>query len=221
MNRDRIYNIANAFGFTFTGVDSLDYSVSPERFIVDTLSLSGESLFREESRLHTLLRTWVRDNSHLLRPELLVSLGSSLEGISLRVLGSICLIAQESDTASKRWNRAIRRILKIVDSDRLYLYPENYPNSRIDQYLSEFGIHYRSVEFQDERKFRGLKWMVENNPWVKNRILMTVSARADIYTYLSNNETAKEKEVCTELDVGKSSFYSIKKSFELIRLAHN
>lgn len=219
MNRDNTYQIANGLGFTFSSAGEGNYTSSPEMFISD-VAARGESLLRAESRLYSLTRTWVRANAQLLRPDGLSSSSKDLSPIGLRFLLSICLIAQDSDPAPKRWNSLIRSLSESIGRDVIYLYPRNYPQDRTDEFLRGAGIHYRRVAFQDNRKFRDLRWIIERNPWIRNRVLMTVSARADIYTYLSIHSDAKEKDICDELGVGKSSFYSIKKSFDLIRLAH-
>ena len=161
MINDRFYKLANGLGFTFNNANP-DFSVPPERFIIDLLKELGTNLITREKRFHSLLRTWFSLCSRFLRVDTLTKLSDELEEAELRILGSLCLIAKEYDS-STRWSRLITRLEKRTKRLKLDFVPKEYPRKSLDPYLLEFGISYREIKFQDERKFMTLEWLVAHN----------------------------------------------------------
>lgn len=202
------YRQANGLGFTFNNAKP-DTSVPPERFIIDLLKELSTNLITGERRLHSLLRTWFSLYSRFLRVDTLTKLSDELEESELRLLGSLCLIAKEHDS-STRWSRLITRLEEKTKRSKLDFVPKDYPKESLDSYLLEFGIRYRVIKFQDERKFMTLEWLVTHNIWIKNRFIMTVSPRADLLTCITiNSDIRSYSDIEEKALIGKSSYYSL------------
>ena len=205
---NRFYKLANGLGFTFNNARP-DNSVAPERFIIDLLKELNTSLVTSERRLHSLLRTWFSLYSRFLRVDTLTKLSDELEEAELRILGSLYLIAKEYDS-STRWSRLITRLEEKTKRSKLDFVPKDYPKESLDSYLLGFGIRYRSIKFQDERKFMTLEWLVSHNIWLKNRFIMTVSPRADLLScFLINENINGYSDIEEKALIGKSSYYSL------------
>ena len=215
MINNRFYRLANGLGFTFNNAKP-DISVPPERFIIDLLKELNTNIITDERRLHSLLRTWFSLYSRFLRVDTLTKLSDELEEAELRILGSLCLIAKEYDT-STRWSRIITRLKDRTKRSKIDFVPQDYPKESLDSYLLGFGIRYRSIKFQDERKFMTLEWLVAHNIWIKNRFIMTVSPRADLLTcFTINKDINSYSDVKEKSLVGKSSYYSLINDIKLI-----
>ncbi len=208
MINNLFYRQANGLGFTFNNAKP-DFSVPPERFIIDLLKELSTNLITGERRLHSLLRTWFSFYSRFLRVDTLTKLSDELEESELRILGSLCLIAKEYDS-STRWSRLITRLEERTKRSKIDFVPKDYPKNSLDSYLLEFGIRYRSIKFQDERKFMTLEWLVAHNIWIKNRFIMTVSPRADLLTcFIINSDINGYSDIEEKALIGKSSYYSL------------
>jgi hypothetical protein len=212
--KNRLYNIANGLGFTFTGGIN-NYTVPPEVFIVELIKECGLSLIKKETRFHSLLRTWININSHLLRTDALLKLSIGLDDVELRILGSLCAIARDSDSKG-RWLKIISHLKNRLQKNEIDVVSNKYPREALDTFLNEFGVNYRKIPFQEDRKFMDRKWLVKNNPWIKGRLLMSVSPRADLATFFRINKERNCKKVCELIFIGRSSFFALKEDIELV-----
>lgn len=206
--------MANSLGFTFNGETITYYDAIPETFLVEVAKL-GNALFYKESRLFSLTRTWVHFYAKFLRVDALKKLSKDMQGIELSILGSFCLIAKEAD--SSKWNGLLEDILKRTKSFRKEIIPRDILENNKDLFLAKFGIYYRSLRFQSSRKFRSLEWLLKNNHWIKNRLIMTVSPRADIFTYLFFHRN--KRDIGPLIDcvfASKSTVYNIREEYDLL-----
>ncbi|OIQ15967.1 MAG: hypothetical protein BM556_16870 [Bacteriovorax sp. MedPE-SWde] len=211
---NEIYDIANGFGFTFAQADEC-HDVSPEMFLSLIINEYGIKLIKREARLHSLVRTWIKTNARFLRTDALKKISLTFESVELSILASFCAIARENDSSS-RWDKLIDFLRKRIVESTASLVPESYPEERMDSYLLEFGIRTRSISFQDLRKFKGRDWLIQNSPWIRNRLIMTVSARADMATYLGLYSDPTEESVCSQIFIGRSSYFSLKEDVSVI-----
>ena len=104
-----------------------------------------------------------------------------------------------------------------LNSKKIDIVPKEYPKEALDIFLKEFNIRYRNIPFQDERKFLGNQWLVKNNIWIRNRLLMTVSPRADLCSYFKLYKDRREKNICKFISIGRSSIFALKSDIELIQ----
>jgi len=215
MISNKSHDIANGLGFTFSGSKN-NYSTPPENFIIEVIKETGMSLIKRETRFHSLLRTWIQTNARYLRTDSLKTLSIDLSDDQLRILGSFCAIARDND-AHARWFKLISFIQGRLNSKKIDIVPKEYPKEALDIFLKEFNIRYRNIPFQDERKFLGNQWLVKNNIWIRNRLLMTVSPRADLCSYFKLYKDRREKNICKFISIGRSSFFALKSDIELIQ----
>lgn len=154
----------------------------PESALIDFLE-SGE--FPEDRKMISLILAWLKEHSELIHIERLKTLLKNLGSFELAVLGGIAIKCVKF--GDFRWNTIINYIKKRntgrirfdVDESE-YLIQKNGE----DLEFSEFGLRLSKISEERPEKILQLKIMIENNRWIRYRILFGVNMRADVATVM-------------------------------------
>ncbi len=205
------------FGFAFYG-EAATESPDPEKLILDVCSL-----FPEEIKVYKMLLTWMGDFGHLINVERLKHLLEKGTDKNIKQqVGLLILSGRQVEGGDKRFQyilESMLNFLKLRTSEVTALLKAQSDPYLIERYsldpiLEKIEVQSYKIETADRKKLMAPRFVIEQNLWLKLRILIGSNYRADV-AYLrslgkyknkyqiwkalgSSQETAYR--ICTELD---------------------
>jgi hypothetical protein len=196
------YTLLTNLGVSFDR--ELDISLSPEECFI---SLIEDHEIIKNKRLLSLAILAFKHIQNYLRPDLFKRLTQRMSKHGQSVLGGIIFRDHLHNPA--RWEGLKKSLHKnrknstIVDSEKLLAV------RGADEFFNNFGIAITPVAVSYEKKLLAKNWFFAQNPWIKNRIFMGPSTRADIYTVKKNFLESTAYRFMERFNYTPSSLYGI------------
>jgi hypothetical protein len=167
-------------GIAFAVNKSKTRNADPERTLLASL---GE--FGEDRKLLKLVLVWLAEYGDLIHVERVKALAADLSTKELAWLGSVAAI-QKGD---RRWSSVVESVKK-----RLGRFPPKHQMSQLDllqaersgadQNFLEFGLTIPVFEAAEPKKVRARAKTLEDNLWLRMRVLFGSNWRADVATLM-------------------------------------
>lgn len=181
MSNDLLRDKWASLGIAFNAPTSI--ISDPESALIDFLK-SGE--FPDDRKMISLILAWLKEYSELIHIERLKTLLNDLGSLELAILGGLARKCMRF--GDFRWNTIINYINKRNTGPlRFDLNESAYLLQKVgeDQEFLEFGLRLAKITEERPEKVVQLKTMIENNRWIRYRILFGVNMRADVATVLA------------------------------------
>lgn len=215
IDRNTLEENLNSLGFTLIANDNGSNKYTPEECLIASCKEIARS-FRRNRRLYTLWVLWLSEYARFLRVDILNKKLDSLSSLEKAFLGAFAFYAYDS-VQSKSWKDLVIAIKKDLKDFNHHYIKEGFDEDDYEDALLEFGVFQKRLGEQPQRKLRPLEYIIGHNPWIKNRVLMTVSPRADIFTAYTMGLKANE---IVKMGVGsKTQVYENIKYCEYYNLA--
>lgn len=183
MNSDHLRDQWASLGIAFN--QKSEIVSDPETALISFLEARE---FPEDRKMISLILAWLKEHSNLVHIERLKTLIEPLGSFELAVLGGIaqkCL-----SYGDFRW-RTIIGYIKKRNTGKLRFETEEseYLLSKKgeDPDFRDFGLRVSTVEPERAEKIIEMRAMIENNRWIRHRVLFGVNMRADVATAMVLN----------------------------------
>ena len=182
MSSDRLRDLWKSMGAAFEAGE-IELPVPPEEIILSTVS-SPE--FPRNKQMIRLMLGWLAMYRELIHVERLKTQSPKLDARSLAVLGGV---AHKQAGQDHRWKAIVRLVEKRL-GDKPLVDPPADPAIQIerkglDPDFTKLGIEVFQTTATQARKFRARRFILDNNPWLKNRLLFGANLRADVATVMA------------------------------------
>lgn len=141
--------------------------------------------FPEDKKMLSLALTWLSKYSKFVHVERLQNLAKDLAPEEIAVLGAIsakCLIFGDH-----RWKKIEKMALKVTRKKTFSFNGDSKLLLQIkgqDKEFQRFNILVAPIQLESDKKFYSTKKIIQNNPWLKFRLLFGSNLRADVATIL-------------------------------------
>ncbi|MCO4794747.1 MAG: hypothetical protein KC493_13595 [Bacteriovoracaceae bacterium] len=182
----------------------LDISLSPEECFI---SLIEDHNIIENRRLLSLAILAFENIQDSLRPDLFKRLSEGMTPRGRAVLGGIIFRGHLSSHG--RWNGLFKLLQKSREGEVIIGNEDLIVARGTDKFFEGFGIRITPVAESGKKKLLEREWLFSHNPWIKNRIFMGPSTRADIYTVKTNFLESTAYRFMERFNYTPSSLYGI------------
>ena len=196
------YDLLSALGVSFKR--DIDISLSPEECF---LSLIEDHEIIKNKRLLSLAILSFKNLQDYLRPDLFKRLIERRGSKTSHILGGI--IFRDHLKSPSRWIGLKKKIKTHIVKKILFSSEDLLEARGKDSFFSDFHIEMTPVLESGKRKLFGKKWFFSRNPWIKNRIFMGPSTRADVYTVKKHFLESNAYRFMERFNYTPSSLYGI------------
>lgn len=151
--------------------------ITPEEVIWNSIPRA----MRERRILH-LLHTWIINHHQLIHADILRKLvATSDDRFSKAILGGLL-----SYTNDSRFEKIMNLADRVSPEDNeanlsaTHTIHASHGKASYDQYMQRFGVMMTELSKEDDKKFRPLEYMLEQNPFIACRMLFGSNWRADV-----------------------------------------
>lgn len=199
--QDSDYQALASLGITFFSTP--DFSIPPESVLAHVLD--KENFIG--NKIYSLLKLFFSEFHDLIRVDLLIKESEEISPIGKATISALALYSLKilGDKRFKKFK------LAPLDYELVLTKHSSESNRGVEKELMEMGIVVRKLGEQPGRKIRDIKWLISNNIWLRNRLLMGVGVRADSFSALELEEIETYYSLSK---VVKSSVSAARKNFK-------
>lgn len=196
------YTLLASLGISFDR--EIDITLSPEECFI---ALIEQHNIIEQRRLLSLAILAFENIQDYLRPDLFKRLSEKMTSQGRSILGGV--IFRDCLSIPGRWS-GLRAVLERNCLQGLVVGSEKVIKAKgVDKYFESFGIMMTPVVSSNEKKLLEREWYLSHNPWLKNRIFLGTSTRADVFTVKTNFLESTPYRFMERFNYTPSSLYGI------------
>ncbi|MCP4914492.1 MAG: hypothetical protein GY909_15360 [Oligoflexia bacterium] len=209
-----IYKKLYSIGFAFieSNQDKSPLSLKethPEKVLIEAIEISD---FSTNLELLTLIPVWLEMYSALINVKSLLKEAKKLDSFKVKIfLGCISKTNEFKNKYSNKFYGSLR--CKKEKRDKIGL---DFQIKRLglDKDFSKFGIRSPKIELSKRAKFLEQSYVVKKNLWFKNRSVIGVNYRSDIYTLFSNGSILSGYDIAKYLNCSFGQVYPVLNSLK-------
>lgn len=199
--KDSEYAALASLGIAFNV--TADFSAPPEKIISKILDKDRFI----GNRVYSLLLLFFQEFHEFIRIDLLSKESSKIHPIGKATISALCLYCKKK-LNDKRFEKYNYFYLPVLEDEVIL---KSHERRELEPELLEVGIINRKLGKQPLKKLMTRQWLVRNNIWIRNRLLLGVSVRADSFSILElqpvSTYYALSKLVSSSITAARKNFH--------------